>query len=152
MIDLYGNKLENDKIDNNKIILLDLNYTLVSNSPNCYGPYPKRIYQQKYEQELLDMIEDNYVILITARPEKYKEETLAHIKKLTGWGPDESYWNRNMTPPEIKQYWLTNKIFPEHGTDTSKYYAIESNANTRRMYTRNGIKSNRKQDIMAKYK
>lgn len=152
MKDLYGNELKNTKINPEKIILLDLNYTLISNSKNCWGSYPKRIYQQKYETELIDMIKENYVILITARPEKFKEETLAHIKKLTGFEPDESYWNWDMTPPEIKEYWLKNAIFPKHGNDPKLYYAIESNANTRRMYAKNGIKSNRKQDIMAKYK
>ena len=152
MYDLYGNPIKNDEIDPSKIILLDLNYTLISNSGRCSGPYPERIYQQNYETELLDMIKDNYVILITARPERYKDETLKHIKQKTGFEPDESYWNRGMTPPEIKQYWLTNEIFPKHGDDPRSYYAIESNSNTRRMYSQNGIKSNRKQEIMAKYK
>lgn len=157
MIDLYGNSIENNYIDPKKIILLDLNYTLISNSGKCYGRYPERIYQQRYEKELIDMVKDNYVILITARPGVYKDATLEHIEERTGFVPDESYWNtgvgnKGMSPPNLKEYWLNNEIFPKHGDDPQKYYAIESNSQTRAMYKRLGIHSNRKQEIMAKYK
>lgn len=157
MIDLYGNVIKNDVIPEDKIILLDLNYTLISNSQQCYGAYPKRIYQQKYETELLDMIKNNYVILITARPEIFKEETLKHIKKLTGFVPNDSYWNtgygkQGMQPHILKEYWLNNAIFDKYGEDPSQYYAIESNHLTRKMYKKYRIKANKKQDIMAKYK
>lgn len=151
MKDLYGNEFKNIKIDKSKIILLDLNYTLIRNAGKCHARFPDRIKQHKYERELIDMIKDNYVILITARPEKYKEATLKHIEKTTGFVPDDSYWNRGMTPPKIKEYWLDNSIFPEYGDDPSLYYGIESNPLTRAMYKRKGIKSNRKEDIMAKY-
>ncbi|MDL2271380.1 hypothetical protein LJC03_06210, partial [Methanobrevibacter sp. OttesenSCG-928-I08] len=138
-------------IFNDKIILLDLNYTLVSNSKTCGGRYPGRIYNQTYEEELIDLIKDNFVILITARPEKFKTETLDHIKEETGFVPDDSYWNRGMTPPEIKQYWLTNAVFPKYGDNPDKYFALESNPATRRMYGKNQIKACPKQDVMKKY-
>lgn len=85
-----------------------------------------------------------YIILITARPEQYKDETLTHIKKLTGFTPNESYWNHNMTPPEIKEYWLKKAIFPKHGEDPTQYLAIESNSLTRAMYQKYGIKAHPK--------
>ena len=152
MLDLYGNPLQNDEIDKDKIILLDLNYTLISNSRTNTGSMTRRIPREEYETELLEMIKDNTVILITARPEKYKEDSLKNIQKKTGFIPDDSYWNTGMSPPQIKEYWLKNAIFPEYGEDPKQYYAIESNPATRRMYAKYRIKSDRKEDIMAKYK
>lgn len=128
-------------IPEDKIILLDLNYTLVANSPQCKKPYPERILEQKYETKLLELIKNNYTILITARPEKYKKLTLKHIKQETGFTPDESYWNKQMTPPKIKEHWLNKKIFPTHGNNPKKYLAIESNPKTRIMYQKYQIEA-----------
>jgi hypothetical protein len=62
--------------------------------------------------------------------------------------PDESYWNIGMNPPELKKYWLKNKIYPEHGKDSSKYFAIESNPKTRRMYKKEEIVAYPKEKII----
>lgn len=134
-------------IDKDKIILLDLNYTLITiPTSKLGGRYPGKIYNQKYETELIDLIKDNYVILITARPEEFKDETLAHIKEQTGFIPDESYWNfENHKPHELKKHWMEKEIIPKHGDDMTKYLAIESNENTRRMYRKLGVKARRKQ-------
>ena len=129
------------EISEDKIILLDLNYTLISNSRECHKRYPERIYEQKYEEELIDLVKNNYVILITARPEKYKDQTLNHIKDLTGFTPDESFWNIGMTPPKLKEYWLKKSIFPSHGEETNQYLAIESNPKTRAMYKEYAIEA-----------
>ena len=57
------------KIPKDKIILLDLNYTLISNSWTIrFDKLPQKIYNRKYEHELVELIKDNYVILITASP------------------------------------------------------------------------------------
>ena len=133
-------------IDKDKIILLDLNYTLISNSKESFGTYPNRIYKQEYETGLIDLIKDNYVILITARPYKYSFKTLAHIKEKTGFVPDETYWNfDNYYPQDLKKFWMEEEIIPKHGDDMTKYLAIESNEKTRRMYRKLGIKARRKQ-------
>lgn len=134
-------------IEKDKIILLDLNYTLITRpTSNTGGRYPGRIYSQEYETELIDLIKDNYVILITARPYKYSYKTLAHIKEKTGFVPDESYWNFDRHDPHvIKEIWMKNEIIPKHGDDMTKYLAIESNENTRRMYRKMGVKARRKQ-------
>ena len=151
MKDLYGNDLKDVEIDPTKIILLDLNYTLISNSWTNTGSMADRIPREKYETELLEMIKDNFVILITARPVKYKEETLKNIKRKTGFTPNDSYWNIGMEPPKIKEYWLNEAIFPKYGDDPSQYYGIESNPRTRSMYKKYKIKSDRKEELMAKY-
>lgn len=135
-------------IDKEKIILLDLNFTLISNSKKSFGRFPSRIYREEYETGLIDLIKDNYVILITARTEDYKEETLEHIKELTGFEVNESYWNFGLQPPELKKYWMEEEIFKKHGDDPKQYLAIESNPKTRAMYKKLGIEARPKQDFI----
>lgn len=141
-------------IPKDKIILLDLNFTLVSNSYETKGPYPSRIDKQKYEESLINLIKDNYVILITARRERFKDKTLDHIKKLTGFIPDETYWNWDdsippkLKPPEIKKHWMKTEVIPKHGDDMDKYLAIESNKDTRKMYNELGIEARPKQHFI----
>lgn len=71
------------------IALVDLNYTLVENSPKWGAPkiYPfiRQIEQETYRQWLVDFLRDKYAVLITARPQKYREATLERIKLLTDW-------------------------------------------------------------------
>ena len=65
------------EIQKDKIILLDLNYTLISNSREIRNlPLDKKIKSQKYEEELINLIKDNYVILITASPYKRSHKIL----------------------------------------------------------------------------
>ena len=56
-------------ISGDKIILLDLNYTLIANSREIRNmPLDEMIKSQKYELDLINLIRDNYVILIMASP------------------------------------------------------------------------------------
>ena len=51
------------EIDKDKIILLDLNYTLISNSWKIKDDkYPYKILNRQYELELVEKIKDNQVI------------------------------------------------------------------------------------------
>ena len=50
------------EIPKDKIILLDLNYTLIANSKEIRTmPLDKKIKSQKYETDLINLIKDNYV-------------------------------------------------------------------------------------------
>jgi hypothetical protein len=130
--------------DKKQIILLDLNYTLVGNSvENKYTrPWKKKIEDEKYREWLVDLIRDEYVILITARPEYQKLVTMDTIaQKLRGWRPEEAYFNElDQYPPACKERILKEYIFPKHGED-AQYFAIESNPSTKRMYTKHNIPS-----------
>ena len=127
------------------IILLDLNYTLVSNSPR-HGMTPpgmeQRLRDERYRQWLVELVRPYPVILISARPDRWLESTLECIKQKTGWRPDAScfaprgWWN----PPAIKEYLLHQDVFPQWGRG-SKYLAIESNPRSRAMYAKFGIPS-----------
>lgn len=137
------------------IALVDLNYTLVENSPKWGAPkiYPfiRQIEQETYRQWLVDFLRDKYAILITARPQKYREATLERIKLLTGWQPQEVYFAEiSATPSEIKEDLLLRYIFPKHGRNGEDYFGIESNPKTRAMYLRYSIESLRAEDFKTK--
>lgn len=138
------------KIPKDKIILLDLNYTLISNSWAIrYDKLPQKIFNRKYEHELVDLIKDNYIILITASPYYTSYDSLKHIEENTDLKISESYWNFGKRPPELKRYWLEKAVLPTHGDDPDKYLAIESNPITREMYAEFGIKARPKSDFIG---
>ena len=137
------------------IALVDLNYTLVENSPKWGAPkiYPfiRQIEQETYRQWLVDFLRDKYAILITARPQKYREATLERIKLLTNWQPQEAYFAEiSATPPDIKEDLLLRYIFPKHGRNGENYFGIESNPKTRAMYLCYNIESLRAEDFKTK--
>jgi hypothetical protein len=125
------------------IILLDLNYTLVANSP-AHGSAPKRMEKrlagEQYRQWLVNLVRPHTVILMTARPESWMTQTLDRIETQTGWRPESAcfapigWWN----PPAIKQHFLHKRVFPIHG-ESARYIAIESNPRSREMYARHEI-------------
>lgn len=123
------------------IILLDLNYTLVANSTIKKSPFIKQIEGEVYRDWLVELVKSLYTILITARPQKYQDQTLASIASKTGWQPQDSYFNfYNLRPPQAKEKALLESIFPRYGKETS-YLGIESNPRTRTMYGKYGIQS-----------
>ena len=97
---------------------------------------------------MINLIKDNYVILITASPYRRSYKILRDIKEKTGFEPDESFWNFGRQPPALKKYWMENEVIPQHGDDGDKYLAIESNPATRRMYKKLGIEARPKGDFI----
>lgn len=128
----------------NTIILLDLNYTLVANSAeNRYTrPYKKKIKQELYREWLVELFKGYYVIIITARPNYQEKDTMNSIKeKLNGWMPDEVYFQEeNDTPPVAKEKLLKKYILPKHAKQNN-FLAVESNPKTKLMYKNYGINS-----------
>ncbi len=126
--------------------LVDLNYTLVGNSPKWgeprITPFSRQIELETYRQWLVNFLRDKYAILITARPIRYKEQTLARIFSQTNWQPKEAYFAEISAPPsEIKEDLLLRYIFPKHGKNSADFFGIESNPKTRAMYGKYGIPS-----------
>lgn len=127
------------------IILLDLNYTLVANSPKrgtASPPMAVRLHTERYRQWLVELVRPHHVILITARPSRWREATLERIHQTTGWRPQEAFFAEcgYGGPPGIKQRILMAHVFPRHGHHAA-YFAIESNPGTRAMYVRHGIEA-----------
>lgn len=125
-----------------KIILLDLNYTLVSNQRQTRNirPFRERLKYENYRADLISAVDENYVIIITARPSYQGDDTLVNLAEKTGFKPNEAYFNDlDLAPPQIKESILKRFVFPKYGTDGSKYFAVESNPKTRAMYARYGI-------------
>lgn len=129
-----------------KICLLDLNYTLVGNQADTrlIRPFSRRMEAEEYRMDLIDAIKNDYVIIITARPDYQMKQTMENIKRKTGWQPQEWYFNDiNADPPTFKESALRRFVFPKHGfqmgPEGAYYYAVESNPKTRAMYKRFGI-------------
>lgn len=136
-------------IPKDKNILLDLNYTLISNSWAIrYEKLPKKIIKRQYEHQLIELIKDNYIILITASPYYTSYDSLKHIEENTDLKIAESYWNFGKRPHELKRYWLEKAVLPTHGDNPEKYLAIESNPKTRKMYNQFGIEARPKGDFI----
>lgn len=125
-----------------RIILLDLNYTLVANQlqTRMIRPFSARLKAENYRKDLIESIKDNRVIIITARPSYQSAQSLENILNKTGWRPMEAYFNDlNLDPPSIKESILKRFVFPKYGNDGNTYFAVESNPRTRAMYARYGI-------------
>lgn len=127
-----------------RICLLDLNYTLVGNQMDTryLRPFSRRMQAEEYRTDLIDAIRDDYVIIITARPDYQMKQTMENIRRKTGWQPKEWYFNDiDGEPPVFKESALRRFVFPRHGADGALYYAVESNPKTRTMYRRYGIEA-----------
>jgi hypothetical protein len=127
------------------IVLLDLNYTFVENQAETARlggeDFARRIEFERYRRWLLDLVRERYVILITARPERHREATLANLRELLHWWPPEAWFNeQDLSPPVCKRDILERHIFPRHGRPgKTAYIAIESNPRTAVMYASYGI-------------
>lgn len=66
-----------------KICLLDLNYTLVGNQAETrmLRPFSRRMEAEEYRRDLIDAIKDDYVIIITARPDYQMRQTMENIRR-----------------------------------------------------------------------
>lgn len=127
-----------------RICLLDLNYTLVGNQmeTRMLRPFTRRMEAEEYRADLIEAIRDDYVIIITARPDYQMNQTMQNIRRKTGWVPQAWYFNDlNADPPTIKESILRRFIFPKFGTAPEQFYAVESNPKTRAMYARHGIQA-----------
>lgn len=127
-----------------RICLLDLNYTLVSNQAQTrmLRPFSRRMESEEYRMDLIEAIKDDYVIIVTARPDYQMKATMENVKRKTGWEPQEIYFNDiNAEPPVYKESALRRFIFPKHGMDPEQFYAVESNPKTRAMYERYSIQA-----------
>ena len=128
------------------VVLLDLNYTFVETQAEAArlggADFARRLVHERYRLWLRAFLRDRQVILITARPARFRAATLAHMDSLLGWHPAECYFNEHDLPPAVcKQEVLLREIFPRHGrpVDGARYVAIESNPRTAVMYAGHGI-------------
>lgn len=140
--EFVGNGRTSDGLN---ICLLDLNFTLVSNQAESrfLRPFAKRLEHEEYRADLTEAIRQDYVIIITARSDYQMRRTMENVFKKTGWKPDEVYFNDiDAEPPVFKESALQRFVFPKHGGDTLRMFAVESNPRTRTMYHRCCIEAN----------
>jgi len=122
--------------------LLDLNQTLVDREKNAprIRPFELQVERETYCQWLVEILRDSYVILITARPVKYKQMTLERILALTNWQPREAYFAEIKTFPHLKKEHLLRKYILTR-FKPNELFGIESNPKTRAVYSNYGIVS-----------
>ena len=142
-----GSNIQPDSLNTPKrIILMDLNVALSANfSEMKHHSFINFITsEEKYRLWLIDLLREEYVIVITARDIKWKEQTLKRIFEESGWNPQEALFNdtgiSGQKAPEIKKAAMEKYVLPTHGAGAN-YLAIESNAATRSMYKKLGIKA-----------
>lgn len=124
--------------DKNIVILLDLNYTLVSNSPlkqRMRGSYASKIDAELYRHWLVELVRGHTVCLCTVRYVGYQAQTLKRIEALTGWMPDHAFFN---PLPDVwqgdvvKEPYLVDSIVPMFGAPSERrYMALESGSRAR---------------------
>ena len=122
--------------------LLDLNQTLVDREKDAprIRPFELQIECETYRQWLVELLRNEYVILMTARPHKYKWATLERIEALTNWQPQEAYFGEIRSYPHVKKEQLLRRyVLPKYSP--SELFGIESNPKTRAVYERYGIVS-----------
>lgn len=123
--------------------LLDLNYTLIGNSRHGdRRPMLTRIREEQPRAWLVDLLRDQHVILVTARPQRWREATLDHLRNVTGWEPQAAYFNtHDEPPPAAKERVLITHILPHHPEAAATLLALESNPATRAMYARYAVRA-----------
>lgn len=122
--------------------LLDLNQTLVDREKDAprIRPFELQIECETYRQWVVELLRNEYVILMTARPHKYKWATLERIEALTNWQPQEAYFAEIRSYPHVKKEQLLRRyVLPKYSP--TELFGIESNPKTRAVYARYGIAS-----------
>ena len=122
--------------------LLDLNQTLVDREKDAprIRPFELQIECEIYRQWLVELLRNEYVILMTARPHKYKWATLERIEALTNWQPQEAYFGEIRSYPHVKKEQLLRRYVLSKYSP-SELFGLESNPKTRAVYERYGIVS-----------
>jgi hypothetical protein len=128
-----------------RIVLMDLNVALSSNFKemrhHAFERFIKEV--EEFRPWMVDLLRDEYVVLITARNIRWQNATLERMEKLTGWLPNEALFNdtgiSGAEAPLVKKAQFLNRVVPRHGESRMKYFAIESNPRTREMYKSLGV-------------
>lgn len=148
-----------------RVILLDLNYTFVANShfgnmiPLCGLPLPdgtrmpweeaqraglKAISEERYRDWLVPLLRDHTVVMITARKAAFLKATLDRIAATCGLKIDLAYFKPDTSPLPVdvfKPFIVRKYLWPAFGQNPDRYFALESNAKTRAAYAAMGIRS-----------
>ena len=125
-----------------RLVLLDLNYTLIGNQEATRRlRFPKRASAEQYRMDLVEALEGYDVVLITARPERHKADTMAVLVTRVVLNLVGAYFNtQDQSPPDCKKRIMHEHVFPA-GHTPEACFAIESNPRTRAMYARLGVES-----------
>jgi hypothetical protein len=128
-----------------RIVLMDLNVALSSNFKEMryhnFETFVKEV--EEYRDWMVELLRNEYVVLITARDTKWGKTTLNRIWDTQKWSPNHAMFNdtgiSGADAHLVKKHQVLNKVFPIYGDNPKQYFAIESNSRTREMYSSLGI-------------
>lgn len=130
-----------------RIILMDLNVALSENFSEMrrYPMWEFVSSVETFRQWMVELLRDEYTVIITARDIRWREHTLERLHEQTGWEPQEVWFNNTgisgAAAPAVKRQLVTQYVLPRHGATPGNYLAIESNYRTRQMYRGLGIRA-----------
>lgn len=126
-----------------KIILLDLNYTLAEKTGMNPHTFQYDVSKDVYRKDLVAAISGKRIFLITARTDNYEEETIRKIESDTGLKIERFYFKpyskRFMKVHDFKKS-VVLELFKE-GFVPDDFFGIESNSETRNSYKSIGVES-----------
>ena len=128
-----------------RIILMDLNVALSENFSEMrrYPMWEFVSSVETFRQWMVELLRDEYTIVVTARDIRWRERTLERLHEQTGWTPQEAWFNNTgiSGAAAVKQQLVSQYVLPRHGAAPGEYLAIESNYRTRQMYRALGIRA-----------
>lgn len=126
-----------------KIILLDLNYTLAEQTGMNPHTFQYDVSKDVYRKDLVEAISGKRIFMITARTDNYEDETRKKIEADTGLKIERFYFKpirkRFMKVHDFKKSIVLQLL--EEGFSPDDFFGIESNANTRASYKSIGVDS-----------
>lgn len=125
-----------------KIILLDLNYTLAQ-SISMDRNFRYDVSQDVYRLDLVNLIRNNRIFLITARTDNYKDVTISKIRQDTGMDFERYYFkpmSQKFVPAHTYKKSVAIELLKEFGKPAC-FFGIESNKQTRQEYSSLNIES-----------
>lgn len=126
-----------------KIILLDLNYTLAEKTGMNPNTFQYDVSKDVYRKDLSDAIAGKRIFMITARTDDYEDETRRKINADIGLEIERFYFKplkkRYMKAHDFKKSVAIELL--REGFSPNDFFGIESNANTRAAYKSIGIES-----------
>lgn len=126
-----------------KIILLDLNYTLAEKTGMNPKTFEYDVSKDVYRKDLASAISGKRIFMITARTDNYEDETRKKIESDLGLKIERFYFKpykkRFVKVHDFKKSIVLELL--DEGFSADDFFGIESNAQTRSAYKSIGVDS-----------
>lgn len=134
--------------DPTRVVLLDLQGTLVIRGDGKPAYYPPHTRSETYRPQTVGVAElaadaGAHVAIVTVRDHRWADETLLNLLKVADWQPDSAWFRTisGMSAPAWKRHVVVDLLAPLFGDSPRRYLAVESNQDTIAMYQQLGIEA-----------